>query len=49
MELGGSSPILKLTEKSIELWLWKENLNQNENNDKYKCFIAMRCWHPRAR
>ena len=46
MKLGGSSPILKLTEKqalAVEI-----KLNQNENNDEYKCFIAMRCWHPRA-
>jgi len=26
----------------------EKNLNQNENNDEYKCFIVMRCWHPRA-
>ena len=46
MELGGSSPILKLTEK--QALAVERKLNQNENNDEYKCFIAMRCWHPRA-
>ena len=46
MELGGSSPILKLTEEqSLAL---ERKLNQNENKDEYKCFIVMRCWHPRA-
>ena len=45
-ELGGSSPILKLTEdQSTAL---EKKLNQNEKNDEYKCFIVMRCWHPRA-
>src|SRR6056300_67801 len=45
-ELGGSSPILKLTEeqsKALEL-----KLNINDENSDYKCFIVMRCWHPRA-
>jgi len=45
-ELGGSSPILRLTkDQSNSL---EKSLNQNENNDEYKCFIVMRCWHPRA-
>ena len=45
-ELGGSSPILKLTkEQSFAL---EKKLNKNNKNDKYKCFIVMRCWHPRA-
>ena len=45
-ELGGSSPILKLTkDQSNSL---EKSLNQNENKDEYKCFIVMRCWHPRA-
>jgi len=45
-ELGGSSPILKLTtEQSNAL---EEKLNQNDNHNSYKCFIVMRCWHPRA-
>ncbi len=43
-ELGGSSPILKLTqEQSNKL---EEKLNNDNNN--YKCFVVMRCWHPRA-
>jgi protoporphyrin/coproporphyrin ferrochelatase len=45
-ELGGSSPILKLTEEqSIAL---ETKLNQNQTEDQYKCFIVMRCWNPRA-
>jgi ferrochelatase len=45
-ELGGSSPILRLTEeqsKALEL-----KLNNEDQNSEYKCFIVMRCWHPRA-
>ena len=46
-ELGGSSPILKLTkEQSIAL---ETKLNQTQVNDEYKCFIVMRCWNPRAK
>jgi len=46
-ELGGSSPILKLTkEQSVAL---EENLNIKDNLSEYKCFIVMRCWHPRAK
>ena len=45
-ELGGSSPILKLTKDQSNFL--EKSLNQNEKNDKYKCFIVMRCWHPRA-
>jgi len=45
-KLGGSSPILKLTiEQSKKL---ERKLNENKNSDKYKCFIVMRCWHPRV-
>ena len=45
-ELGGSSPILKLTmEQSNEL---EKRLNKNKDLDEYKCFVVMRCWHPRA-
>ena len=45
-ELGGSSPILKLTEEqSVAL---ESKLNKDDNGSKYKCFIVMRCWHPRA-
>ena len=45
-ELGGSSPILELTEKqsnALEI-----RLNEEDSLSKYKCFIVMRCWHPRA-
>tara|TARA_B100000902_G_scaffold305604_1_gene294089 strand:+ start:9751 stop:10785 length:1035 start_codon:yes stop_codon:yes gene_type:complete len=45
-ELGGSSPILTLTEEqalALEL-----KLNQDDSLSKYKCFVVMRCWHPRA-
>ena len=45
-ELGGSSPILKLTKDQSNFL--EKSLNQNKKNDKYKCFIVMRCWHPRA-
>ena len=46
-ELGGSSPILKLTKeqsKALEL-----RLNSNDDLSEYKCFVVMRCWHPRAK
>ena len=45
-EIGGSSPILKLTEeqsKALEL-----KLNNDDKNSEYKCFVVMMCWHPRA-
>ena len=45
-ELGGSSPILKLTKdqsKALEL-----KLNSDDDYSEYKCFVVMRCWHPRA-
>ena len=46
-ELGGSSPILKLTkEQSSALEI---KLNQSQEEDKYKTFIVMRCWNPRAK
>jgi len=46
-ELGGSSPILKLTkEQSSALEI---KLNQTQIKDEYKCFIIMRCWNPRAK
>jgi len=45
-ELGGSSPILKLTEdQSMAL---EKRLNQNKKSEEYKCFTVMRCWHPIA-
>ena len=46
-ELGGSSPILKLTKeqsKALEI-----KLNQTRTENEYKCFIVMRCWNPRAK
>jgi protoporphyrin/coproporphyrin ferrochelatase len=45
-ELGGSSPILKLTEEQSEAL--ETRLNQTETDNEYKCFIVMRCWNPRA-
>ncbi len=44
-ELGGSSPILKLTKEQSNALEVK--LNQTQT-DEYKCFIVMRCWNPRA-
>ena len=45
-ELGGSSPILKLTEEQASALELK--LNKDDSTSEYKCFIVMRCWHPRA-
>ena len=45
-ELGGSSPILKLTEEQAGALEFK--LNKDDGLSEYKCFIVMRCWHPRA-
>ena len=45
-ELGGSSPILKLTENQSHAL--ESKLNEDDNLSDYKCFIVMRCWHPRA-
>ena len=42
-EIGNKSPILELTlaqAKSLE--------NNLSKKGEYKCFVAMRCWHPRA-
>ena len=45
-ELGGSSPILELTkQQSAALEL---KLNTDDTSSNYKCFVVMRCWHPRA-
>jgi len=46
-ELGGSSPILKLTKEQSDALEIK--LNQTQERDEYKCFIIMRCWNPRAK
>ena len=45
-ELGGSSPILRLTEEQANALEIK--LNKDDNSSNYKCFVVMRCWHPRA-
>ena len=45
-ELGGSSPILKLTEEQSQAL--EEKLNQSQTDDDHKCFVVMRCWNPRA-
>jgi len=42
-EIGNKSPILELTQKQAESL---EN-NLIKKGD-YKCFVVMRCWHPRA-
>jgi ferrochelatase len=46
-ELGGSSPILRLTKEQSDALEIK--LNQIQTDDEYRCFIVMRCWHPRAK
>ena len=43
-EMRGKSPILKETLNQANAI--EETLKQE--NDEYKCFIVMRCWHPRA-
>ena len=45
-ELGGSSPILKLTKEQANALELK--LNKSDKLSNYKCFVVMRCWHPRA-
>jgi protoporphyrin/coproporphyrin ferrochelatase len=45
-ELGGFSPILKLTKQQAQSLEIK--LNKNDSSSDYKCFVVMRCWHPRA-
>ena len=45
-EIGGSSPILKLTQDQANYL--EKSLNNTEKPFKYKVFISMRCWHPRA-
>ena len=46
-ELGGSSPILKLTKEQSNALEIK--LKHAQKEDEYKCFIIMRCWNPRAK
>ena len=45
-ELGGSSPILHLTQEQASAL--ERKLNKDDGLSEYKCFIVMRCWHPRA-
>ena len=45
-ELGGSSPILQLTEEQASAL--EAKLRKEDSSSEYKCFIVMRCWHPRA-
>jgi len=45
-EIGGSSPILKLTNEQANAL--ENKLNENNKKDIYKCFVVMRCWYPRA-
>ena len=45
-ELGGSSPILRLTNEQASAL--EKKLNEVDNENEYKCFVVMRCWHPRA-
>ena len=42
-EIGNKSPILELTKQQAQKL--EENLLKSGD---YKCFVAMRCWHPRA-
>ena len=46
-EIGGSSPILQLTNKQAESL--EKKLNDNNKQNIYKCFVVMRCWNPRAK
>ena len=43
-EMGGKSPILDETKRQAKAI--EKSLEQEK--DDYKCFIVMRCWHPRA-
>jgi ferrochelatase len=45
-EIGGSSPILKLTQDQAASL--EKSLNNNQKGFNYKVFITMRYWHPRA-
>ena len=38
--------ILKLTKEQSQALELK--LNDDDHSSEYKCFIVMRCWHPRA-
>ena len=45
-KIGGGSPILQLTNKQSKSL--EEELNNNDKQNVYKCFVVMRCWNPRA-
>ncbi len=45
-KIGGKSPILEQTRDQAKAL--EQKLNQDENSE-YRCFIAMRYWHPFAR
>tara|TARA_E500000331_G_C17261677_1_gene715526 strand:- start:1514 stop:2557 length:1044 start_codon:yes stop_codon:yes gene_type:complete len=45
-EIGGCSPILKLTKEQSDAL--EKKLNKSQSLDIYKCFVVMRCWNPRA-
>ncbi len=42
-EIGNKSPILELTQDQAKVL--EKKLSEKGN---YKCFVVMRCWHPRA-
>ena len=43
-EIGNKSPILELTQQQAN------NLEKSLSaKGDYKCFVVMRCWHPRAK
>ena len=42
-EIGNKSPILELTQDQAKIL----EINLSKKGD-YKCFVVMRCWHPRA-
>ena len=44
--IGGRSPILELTKKQAKSL--EKKLNDDNKKDIHKCFVVMRCWHPRA-
>jgi len=46
-QIGGSSPLLRNTEEQAAALT--AVLNDGSGDGAYRCFIAMRYWHPRAR
>ncbi|MBV8061901.1 MAG: ferrochelatase [Alphaproteobacteria bacterium] len=45
-QVGGRSPILPNTEKQAEAL--QKQLNQQDGENTYRCFVSMRYWHPFA-